>query len=74
MRAFKAFLLLTNEGLPADLFLFASCVDLAILIELFVRGAGYFTPSIFMYLVMFFCPRIVKPSTLPFDEAIKRIV
>jgi hypothetical protein len=74
MRAFKAFLILRHECIPTDLFLFASCVDLGILIELFVRGVGYFSPTIFMYLVLFFCTCMVKTSTLPSDDSINKII
>ena len=38
-----------------DLFLFTKCIEIAIVIELFVRGVGYFSPGIFLYLTLFFC-------------------
>jgi hypothetical protein len=57
IRAFSKIKKLPNEQ---GILLFASCVNLSILIELFVRGVGYFSPGIFIYITMFFYLKLTK--------------
>lgn len=60
VRAAQAFWVLKRVSCMPDLVMFARCVDIGILIELFVRGVGYFSPGIFVYLIMHFCNRVLK--------------
>jgi len=66
MRAISAFRMLKHNHNMTNLFLFARCVDVGILIELFVRGVGYFSPGLFIYLVMLLCGKFLK-KPLAFD-------
>jgi hypothetical protein len=54
LRAIKIY-----DNMPV-LLLFAHCVNIGILIELFVRGVGYFSPGVFIYLIIYFCTKINK--------------
>lgn len=39
---------------------FGDCVNVFFVIELFVRGVGYFSPGLFIYLIMYFYKKILK--------------
>ena len=57
VRAVQALWILKRVEYLPDLTLFAKCVEIGILIELFIRGVGYFSPGIFIYCVMYFVQR-----------------
>ena len=58
-RAKRAFSDLRLGNNMTDLFVFLKCVEIAILIELFVRGLGYFTPGIFTYLIVIYSYKLI---------------
>lgn len=60
VRAAKAYSALNRVRDMSDLFIFSRCVEIAILIELFVRGIGYFSPGIFLYLVVIYCENLSR--------------
>ena len=62
VRATKAFFILNRGMYMSDLFIFARCVEISILTELFLRGVGYYSPTIFIYLIMFFWGKLMKVS------------
>lgn len=60
VRAARAFCVLKHGQITTNLFLFARCVEVGILIELFIRGVGYFSPGLFIYLIILFCNNFLK--------------
>ncbi len=54
LRATRSFFRLKSRIVMPDLITFALCVDVAFLVELFIRGVGYFTPGVFIYIMMVF--------------------
>lgn len=58
VRAIRSIVVLRRNNEMHELFLFARCVEIGFLIELFVRGVGYFSSGIFLYLVIFFCEKL----------------
>jgi hypothetical protein len=63
-RAIKAYKVLSNGKAISDLFVFSRCVEIAILIELFVRGLGYYSPGIFLYLIILYVNNLEKKNEL----------
>jgi hypothetical protein len=59
-RAINAYKVLHNGKVMSDLFVFSRCVEITILIELFVRGVGYFSPGIFLYLIVLYVSYLNK--------------
>jgi hypothetical protein len=73
-RAIKAYKVLCNGIALTDLFVFSKCVEIAILIELFVRGVGYFSPNLFLYLIVFYVSYLDKQNVVSgnlFNKLIK---
>lgn len=59
--AFQLFLKLRSNCFVGRIDLFFVCVFLAFSVELFVRGAGYFTPSAFMFIVSVYFLFVMAP-------------
>jgi len=61
-RAIKAYFSLISAKSMSDLSIFSRCVEITILVELFVRGIGYFSPGIFLYLIIIYCHKLTKKN------------
>lgn len=58
-RAISSFRALKGKTQGDPLIIFSHCVNIGIFVEIMVRGVGYFSPGIFIYLVMLLaCNRI----------------
>lgn len=58
-RAYKSFFFLkkikvNKSSNISNLAVFGHCVNIFFIIELFVRGVGYFSPGVFIYLIMYY--------------------
>jgi hypothetical protein len=58
-RAYKSFFVLkkikaNKLSNVSNLAVFGHCVNILFIIELFVRGVGYFSPGVFIYLIMYY--------------------
>jgi hypothetical protein len=60
VRAIQAFRFIRKNESISSLTLLTKCVEISFLIELFIRGVGYFSPTIFLYLVVYFCSKMTS--------------